>query len=225
MAQLLPGFGYRLVPDDALHGARGMYDPETELMDIPNNVFSGMQNGIPHFRFSVAHEIAHAVLRHEGVRFRQAERKVFEKAKPSIWRDEREAERFAAILLAPIHLAENCKTAEELQKKFGLSRKASEIRIKEIEAHIRRKHNELKPLTSKVVDFLRYADSKGYRVSKKIDLPPIRPREAPRPTLSSSQRVPSIKSENDVCRSCGNLTLERVGLRLVCRHCGMRLPL
>jgi Zn-dependent peptidase ImmA (M78 family) len=229
MTQLFPGFAYRQVPDDTLRGAKGMYDPETELMDIPNNVFSGMKNRIPHFCFSVAHEISHVVLKHEGVRFRHAQRKAYEKENPSIWRDEREAERFAALFLAPTHLAENCSTAAELQKKFGLSGEASEIRLKEIEAHIRRKNNEVRPLTPKVVDFLRYAESKGYRVSKKVDLPPIRPRVAPQQMLNSRQSVPEptppIKSENDVCRSCGNLTLERIGLRLVCRHCGMRLPL
>jgi Zn-dependent peptidase ImmA (M78 family) len=229
MVHLFPGFSYRCVPDNMLHGAKGMYSSETEVMEIPSNVFLGMKNRIPHFRFSVAHEIAHVILKHEGVRFRHAERKAYEKANPSIWRDEREAEQFAALLLAPTHLAEQCKTATELQKKFGLSSDASEIRIKEIEAHNRRKNNEIRPLTPKVIDFLRYAEGKGYRVLKKVDLPPILPREAPQPMAGGSQSAPnltqSIKSENEVCSGCGSLTLERIGLRLVCYHCGMRLPL
>jgi Zn-dependent peptidase ImmA (M78 family) len=229
MAHLFPGFSYRCVPDNKLRDAKGMYNPETELMEIPSNVFLGMKNRVPHSRFSVAHEIAHVVLKHEGVRFRHAERKAYEKLNSTIWRDEREAEKFAALLLAPTHLAEHCKTANELQKKFGLSRDASEIRITEIETHLRRKNNEIRPLTPKVVDFLRHAESKGYRVLKKVDLPPIRPREAPQPSSNSNQGVPNptrpIKSESEVCSGCGNLTLERIGLRLVCRHCGMRLPL
>ena len=229
MVHLFKGFSYRLVPDNKLHGANGMYNPETGLMEIPNSVFLGMKNRIPRCRFTVAHEIAHVALKHEGVRFRHIERKAYEKANPTIWRDEREAEQFAALFLAPTHLADKYKTAEEIYKTFGLSGDASEIRLKEIEAHIRRKNNELRPLTPKVIDFLRHAESKGYRVSRKVDLPPIRPREVPQPVSNRSQGMPtltqSIKSENEVCGGCGNLTLERIGLRLVCRHCGMRLPL
>src|SRR6266436_6879957 len=194
-----------------------MYNHETGLMEIPNSVFLGMKNRIPRCRFSVAHEIAHVVLKHEGVRFRHAERKAYERANPTIWRDEREAEQFAALLLAPTHLAEQCKIASELQKRFGLSSDASEIRIKEIEAHIRRKNNEIRPLTSKVIDFLRHAESKGYRVLKKVDLPPIRPEETRQHTSNNSQSAPKltqpIKSENEVCSGCGNLAMERIGLR------------
>jgi Zn-dependent peptidase ImmA (M78 family) len=162
------------------------------------------------------------------VRFRHAERKAYERANPTVWRDEREAEQFAALLLAPTHLAVQCKTASELQKRFGVSSDASEIRIKEIEAHTRRKNNEIRPLPSKIIDFLRHAESKGYRVLKKVDLPPFRPEET-RQHTNNSQRAPKLTqqmtSENEVCSGCGNLALARVGLRLICSHCGMRLPL
>jgi IrrE N-terminal-like domain len=70
MVVLFPGFSCRRVADRALHGANGMYNSDTDTIEIPNNVFLGMENRVPHFRFSVAHEIAHAVLKHEGVKFR-----------------------------------------------------------------------------------------------------------------------------------------------------------
>jgi hypothetical protein len=139
MVNLFPGFNYRRVPDNELHGAKGTYNSDTGLLDIPNNVFVGMEGKVPHFRFSVAHEIAHVVLKHEGVRFRHAARKAYEKARPSIWRDEREAERFAALLLAPTHLAEKSGSTSEIQNRFGLSLNAAEIRKREIEAYVRSK--------------------------------------------------------------------------------------
>lgn len=232
MVRLFPGFSYRCVPDDELHGAKGMYNSETDTMEIPNNVFLGMKNRIPHFRFSVAHEIAHAVLRHEGVRFRHAERKAYEKANSNVWRDEREAEKFAAIFLAPTHLAKKCKTVEELQRTFGLSSDASEIRMKEIEANIRRTNGEVPPLPPKVIDFLRYAESKGYRTSRlKVDLPRNQPCQSPQTGATDRHETKKTKvaqpspSDIEICSGCGNLSLDRVGLRLVCRNCGMRLPL
>jgi Zn-dependent peptidase ImmA (M78 family) len=148
MVILFPGFSYRRVADSVLHGAKGMYNSDTDTIEIPNNVFLGMENRIPHFRFSVAHEIAHAVLRHEGVKFRHAERKAYEKANPSVWRDEREAEQFAAIFLAPTHLAKKCKTVGEIQSKFGLSTNAAEIRKKEIDSDIRRTNGEVRSIRS-----------------------------------------------------------------------------
>jgi hypothetical protein len=191
-----------------------------------------MKTCIPQFRFSVAHEIAHAVLRHQGVRFRHAERKAFEKANPNVWRDEREAEKFAAIFLAPTHLAKKCKNVEELQRKCGLSSGASVIRMKEIEAHIRRTNGEVPPLPPKVVDFLRYAESKGYRISRlKVDLPRNQTCQTSQATTTArcetnkTNTAPRSSSDIEICNGCGNLSLDRVGLRLVCRNCGMRLPL
>jgi hypothetical protein len=231
MKDLFGGFNYQRVPAAKLHSSRGMYDPDTGLMEIPENVFAGMESGVSHHRFSVAHEISHVVLKHQGVRFRHAKRKAYEKVDGAVWRDEREAEKFAAILLAPTHLAIKCKNVEELQSTFGLSRPAAEIRNQEIEASIRTRNGELRPLPPKVVDFLRYAESKGYRVSNsKVELPPLQPSGITQSNAVSGQQgrltgLQSVPSGSEICGGCGNLTLDRVGLRLVCRTCGMRLPL
>lgn len=218
MKVMFPGFTCQRVPDNDFHGAKGMYDPVTESMQIPDTVFSGMENRVPHHRLSVAHEIAHVVLNHDGLRFRHATRRAYEKADPKLWRDEREAERFAALLLAPTHLAASRNTIEDLEQTFGLSRRAAEIRKLEIEAHLRKKNGETREIPPSVIDFLNYARSKGYKVSFPVP-EPKRVKLGPQREL----RLPS--SDSEICLGCGYLSLERVGLQLVCRNCGKRLSL
>jgi len=57
-------------------------------------------------RFTIAHEVAHVALWHDGVRFRGNTNALAEETVRKIRRQEREAERFAAAFLAPAHLAD-----------------------------------------------------------------------------------------------------------------------
>jgi Zn-dependent peptidase ImmA (M78 family) len=220
-----------------------MYDSRTDTMKIPNSIFWGMRNRIPYCRFSVAHEIAHAILGHGGIRFRHAEKRAYEKANPDIRRDEREAEQFAAILLAPTHLAKKCKSIEEVKERFGLSDRAAEIRAKEIEAHLRREKGEKPALTQKVVDFLKYAESKGYRTSKvKVDLDstliyreavakdrecvknaqPSAARLAADSPTSESSTASKTQYLREICNVCRQPKVFPLGPKSKCDNCGTR---
>lgn len=72
-------------------------------------------------RFTAAHELAHCVLGHLETETRSP-------------KQEREAERFAAELLAPIAVLHNCgiRSSAELARLCGISKAASEIRLYEL---------------------------------------------------------------------------------------------
>ena len=75
-------------------------------------------------RFTVAHELAHCVLDHLD----HLENRAFSK------RQEREAEQFAANLLAPLVVLRECgvDSAPEIARLCGISRKAAELRLERL---------------------------------------------------------------------------------------------
>ncbi len=161
--EYLPGFNYLRVPDNEMPDALGMYDPNTNLLKIPERVFCAMNQDEPRARFTIAHEISHALLGHTEIRFRHTELKAYEKAKPNIRREESEANRGAAFILAPDDVVATCTNIDEIMDRCGLSRKAAEIRKGEFDAEQRRKRGEQRPLPFKVAEFLREAKKKGYK--------------------------------------------------------------
>ena len=76
-------------------------------------------------RFTAAHELAHCVLGHSGRELTP--------------REERAAERFAAELLAPLVVLHECgvRSAEEISRMCGISRRAAEIRLEQLIARER----------------------------------------------------------------------------------------
>lgn len=224
MKTLIPGFDYKRVSDSEVKDGEGLYDSELPYLRIPDATFEALKRNEPRARFTCAHEIGHWVLDHEGQRFRRAERKAYEQSKPSIRRDEREAEQFAAFFLAPDHLAESFSTISDLQTRFGLSRPAAEIRKRELDVDARRKRGEPRPLPNSIIDFLEQARAKGYRVTSLRNDPKqprqITPQNTPKPT---SARAPS--TETEICGNCGNCSMTLNGLEMVCSVCGKRLAL
>jgi Zn-dependent peptidase ImmA (M78 family) len=161
--EYLPSFNYLRVPDHEMSDAEGMYDPDTKLLTIPERVFCAMNNDNPRARFTITHEVSHALLGHTEIRFRHTELKAYEKAKPNIRREESEANRAAALILAPDDVVSTCASVEDVMDKCGLSRKAAEIRKSEFDAEQRRKRGEQRPLPFRVAEFLRDAKKKGYK--------------------------------------------------------------
>ncbi len=161
--EYLPGFNYVRVPDHEMPDVEGMYNPDAKLLAIPERIFSDMNNDKPRARFTIAHEVSHAILGHAEIRFRHTELKAYERAKLNIRREESEANRAAAFILAPDHIVSTCNSVEEVMTKCGPSRKAAEIRKSEFDADQRRKSGQQRPLPFKVTEFLRDAKKKGYK--------------------------------------------------------------
>lgn len=78
-------------------------------------------------RFTAAHELAHCVLGHLDSETRSGQQ-------------EREAERFAAELLAPLVVLDRCgvRSAREIARICGISRQAAEYRLAELAQRSRR---------------------------------------------------------------------------------------
>jgi hypothetical protein len=226
--RLFPGFRFRQVKNNEIVDAEGKYDPITGVLRIPDRVFQALDRGVPRARFSIAHELAHPVLGHDEIRYRHAQKKAYEKAKPNIAREEREAEEFAAFFLAPDHLCEGCVTVEDFIERFGLSRRAAEIRKKDYDQHLRRLAGEDRPLTPTVIDYLRDQKNKGYKVTTLKDQPPqingSKTQQSPvdaMPPVAIDDETSRGTPDAELCPNCGCLSLIRNGLLAECK-CGYR---
>jgi Zn-dependent peptidase ImmA (M78 family) len=220
MQEVFPDFAYKRVPDSELQDGEGLYDSAEFILRIPDRLFEALTRRSRRAHFTIAHEIAHWVLAHEGQRFRRTEKRAYEIATPRIRRDEREAEQFAAFFIAPDHLARNCKTVEELENKFGLSRRAADIRLRELEADARREIGEERPLPSKVIDFLEQAKAQGYIVKSLPDKSRLPPTNEARKASKIVSARRSVRYLNEFCTSCGGQKIYPVDNRYRCENCG-----
>lgn len=106
-------------------------------------------------------------LGHKKARHRNISGRRIEKIAPSVIRDERDADRFAAAFLAPASLIENplLTTSRELSERFDLSLQASEIRLETIQRLYRRAHGIPRPIPESIYKLLSDAAKKGVRVT------------------------------------------------------------
>ena len=103
---------YIRVPDDEMPDDEAFFDSETKLLHLrdstfcaANAVYTYSESDRRRARHTIAHEIGHIILRHEGIRYRGKSGALAEEIVRNIQRQEREAHRFAAAFLAPAHLA------------------------------------------------------------------------------------------------------------------------
>jgi hypothetical protein len=104
--------GYLRVPDEKMPDAEAYFDPFEEILHIRESTFeagNGMFAVIEdrrRARFTLAHEVGHIWLKHQGIRYRGAEGDQQEQHVKQIRQEEREADRFAAAFLVPAYLAD-----------------------------------------------------------------------------------------------------------------------
>lgn len=104
---------YVRIPDAEMPEDEAYFDSGKKLLYLRESTFRAA-NAMYTFteterrraRYTIAHEIGHIALGHDGVRFRGRTNALAEEVVSKIRRQEREAERFAAAFLAPAHLAE-----------------------------------------------------------------------------------------------------------------------
>ena len=104
---------YVRVPDKEMPDDEAYYDSERKLLHVrestftaANAMFTYSQPERRRARYTIAHEVAHIALGHDGIRFRGGTNALAEETVAKIRHQEREADRFAAAFLAPAHLAE-----------------------------------------------------------------------------------------------------------------------
>lgn len=165
----LPGFDYRRVPDNELPDAEAQWDSQRRTITMRESVFAGMQRHEARARMTVAHELSHLLLDHEGIRNRSITKTPAERFARDIRREESEATRLAQRILAPAYLVVDNDTPEDIAFRFGLSMQAAIIRRDEINDLNRRAAGKGRPLPSVVVDFLKEAKRRGQTVTTQLD--------------------------------------------------------
>jgi Zn-dependent peptidase ImmA (M78 family) len=74
-------------------------------------------------------------------------------------RDEKEARCFASAFLLPRKLVAQCRTAEEVSEKFGVSLEAALIRLKEIKRD--EQEGQMRQLPRSILELFRQAQKRG----------------------------------------------------------------
>jgi Zn-dependent peptidase ImmA (M78 family) len=205
---------YISIPDADLPDAAAKFVPEEPKIYLRESTYRSASRGDPRARFTIAHEIAHCALNHQHTRKRGIAVGVFERRVPSIRRDERQADKLAAALLAPFHRAEFtlATTSQQLAEKFGLSDKMAAIRTNELGGMYRRRHGIKRDLPPGVTDFLTAKRREGFKVTS---LPP---------EDVAAMQVRRPQYEGEVCPNpkCGQAKMIRVGTYMICDACGAR---
>jgi Zn-dependent peptidase ImmA (M78 family) len=160
---------YERVPHGEMLDAEAQWDSAGRVLRMRESVFVGMQRSEPRARMTVAHELSHYLLGHEGLLNRSVVRAASELAVDRIRHQESEARRLAPVLMAPEHLVPEPVDVDVLIDRFGFSAEAAAIRKDEIEAIRRRRRGKKRPLPRSVVDFLREAKRRGVDVRTELD--------------------------------------------------------
>jgi Zn-dependent peptidase ImmA (M78 family) len=102
---------YVRVPDHQMPDDEACFDSEEKLLYVRESTFCAANAMFRYSdqerrraRFTIAHEIGHVALGHEGIRFRGTSGEPAKALVSKIRQQERDAERFAAAFLAPAHL-------------------------------------------------------------------------------------------------------------------------
>lgn len=204
---------YVRVPDVAMLDAEAKFKPDERKIYIRESVWAAAEKGIDRPRFTIVHECSHAALDHQFERkrslFGQA---IAEMRVASIRRDEKQANKLAASVLAPYHRTEFslATTAEQLMERFGLSAPAASIRAEEMAGIFRRLNKLPRPLPPGVVDFLAARRRDGHTVTS---LPSVD---------VAAMQVRQPVYTGDACPVCGGFKMIRVGTMMKCEleSCG-----
>jgi putative toxin-antitoxin system antitoxin component (TIGR02293 family) len=129
LKKLFPKVKIQIVPDSNLPIAEALADWRTQTILLKESLFGALENADARARFTVAHELGHLFLRHEGARYRATTKRfVFAVERQQEW----EAHIFAAEFLAPAHLVSQYKSADEIAQRFQVSLELAKLRLEEL---------------------------------------------------------------------------------------------
>jgi Zn-dependent peptidase ImmA (M78 family) len=127
-----PNFTYERVPDGQLGEAEAQWDSKAKRLLIPENVFAAANRGEGRALMTVAHEVGHALLGHDGTLHRAPAGNRAERLSPRIRAMEYQARRYAAAFLIPDIEAVRHMSAGEMSEHYGVSMSAAMVRKSEL---------------------------------------------------------------------------------------------
>jgi Zn-dependent peptidase ImmA (M78 family) len=160
-------FDYKIVLSKDLGSDEAIYDDNTNTLSVRESVFCDLQAGKPRARFTIAHELGHYILGHDGIRRRNPDKFLYVDAKERA--EESEADLFASYFLVPTELALDLDTAQDISDRFQVSMPMAEIAFARVSSVKRKKKGEYRRPPQGVIDFLQEARKKGYEVRSTID--------------------------------------------------------
>lgn len=114
-----PTFSFEVVEDEELCGVQAEYIPHLNTVRVKNSVYEGATDNNWWARSTLAHELGHYYY-HDEHSVRYAKLDPGQRIPPD-YDPERQANIFAAELLAPIHLIKGL-TSAQISRTFGVSR-------------------------------------------------------------------------------------------------------
>lgn len=152
LASKAKSFSFRPALISEMGGDEAVMDIDNDVLMVRESVLEDAKSGQNRARFTIAHEIGHYFLGHDGAPRRNPDKSVYASAKDRI--QESEANMFASYLLVPTALALDCPTAEHVSIKFQVSGEVADIAFERIQREKRKATGSKRPLPASVIDFL-----------------------------------------------------------------------
>ncbi|SFB66565.1 protein of unknown function [Bosea sp. CRIB-10] len=127
-----PEFLHERVPDGSLGGAEAQWDSQARRLLIPEAVFRAAERGEGRALMTVAHEVGHALLGHEGNLNRGPAGGRAERVSAKLRSMEYQARRYAAAFLIPDTPAVRRLDATALSQRYRVSMSAAIVRHSEL---------------------------------------------------------------------------------------------
>ncbi|UDL91009.1 ImmA/IrrE family metallo-endopeptidase [Mesorhizobium sp. PAMC28654] len=169
LQQKAKNFSFRCGRDDELGDNEATMDDETGTLVARASILDDIKAGQTRARFTIAHELGHYFLGHEGQRRRNPNKDVYVTFRERS--EESEANIFASYFLVPTKLAWDMKNPEEISNRFQVSLQAADIAFERVQTARRKAKGEKRRLPGAVIDFLKEAQEKGFRVKSDISDP------------------------------------------------------
>lgn len=132
LAARYPEFSHERVPDGSLGEAEAQWDSQAKRLLIPQAVFVAASRGEGRALMTVAHEVGHALLGHQGHLDRAPPGGRAERASAKLRSMEYQARRYAAAFLIPDTPAVRRLDATALSERYRVSMSAAIVRHSEL---------------------------------------------------------------------------------------------
>lgn len=132
LAARYPEFSCRCVPDGSLGAAEAQWDRQGKRLLVPDSVLRAAERGEGRALMTVAHEVGHALLGHDGTLSRAPAGGRAERVSAKLRSMEYQARRYAAALLIPDTPATRTLDAAALSARYQVSMSAAIVRHSEL---------------------------------------------------------------------------------------------
>jgi hypothetical protein len=156
-----PGVRLVVVPDEEMTFAAAEADPHEKKIRFRQTAYNQLKNNSAWGLETLAHELSHFQLKHDGIRYRRGGINHSRK----IGNDEPQAHLLAKAILAPASKAAVVYSAQDLAREFNLTKSSAEKRYEVVQRMHRRQNSQPRQLPQNVIDFLTEARARGAKVT------------------------------------------------------------